>query len=136
MSDIRVCAHDGEPLVFTMEFPGAEWYCVVCGAHEGLFGARVSATPALRERLGTLTEQYERERCERVDRLGREYTPAPRVGDPGVEAPVCSGCGAEPASGTPLGSGKPREWYSRTIEGHTEYACSRACIHEGSVLPW
>lgn len=133
-NDIRVCRRDGEPLVFTMEFAGAEWYCPICDGHEDLFGARVSATPELRARLDELTEQYERARAART---GTEYKPPQRAGDDGVQRPTCGGCGASPEPGTPLVSGKPRTWFSRTIDGVTSFACSRACIPEReAVLPW
>lgn len=134
MSDVRVCENDGEPLVFTMEFPGSEWFCVVCDGHEDLFGLRAPATPALQTRLDELTERYQRDRAART---GREYRPVPRAGDPGVVVPVCGGCGATPESGTPLDGGKPLTWFSRRRDGVTSYACSRACIPErDAVLPW
>lgn len=132
--DIRTCRNDGEPLVFTMEFPKSEWYCVVCGGHEDLFGVRSLATPRLRARLGELTEQYERERAAQ---RGVEYVSAPRAGDTDVALPTCGGCGVQPEVGQPLYGGKPREWFSREIDGQKSYACSRTCIPSGeSILPW
>lgn len=134
--DIRVCRRDGEPLVWTFEFPGAEWYCVVCGGHEDLFGNRAPSTPELMRRLDELTEQYERGRAERQ---GGVYSQPPKVGDDGVEAPTCSGCGATPEVGIALHGEdrKPKAWFSRTLDGVTSYACSRACIPEGEgVMPW
>ncbi len=132
--DIRVCARDGEPLVFTMEFPGAENICVVCGALEGVLGLRRETTPDRRRRLDELTERYERERAQR---RGVEYHPPVRVGDEGVPTPVCSGCGATPEVGTTLRSGKPLAWFGRTLNGVDEFACCRACIPaRDMVLPW
>lgn len=134
MSDIRVCERDDEPLVWTFEFAGSEWYCVVCGAHEDLFGARVESSPALLCRLDELTEQYERARAERN---GVPYVPRAKVGDDGVTVPTCGGCGATPEPGLALVEGKPKAWFSRTVDGVTSYACSRACIPEReAVLPW
>lgn len=134
MGDIRVCHRDGEPLVWTFEFPGAEWYCVVCGGHEDLFGNREVSTSALVRRLDALTEQYERARAHR---RGEEYMPRPKVGDQGVEVPTCGGCGATPEPGLALHGGKPQAWFSRTLDGVTEYACSQACIPaKQTVMPW
>lgn len=134
VSDLRVCQRDAEPLVWTFEFPGAEYYCVVCGGHEDTFGRRAPATPDLQRRHDELHEQYERGRSER---LGREYRPDPKVGDPGVVAPICNGCGATPELGIVLISGKPKAWFSRSRDGATEFACSRSCIPEReAVMPW
>lgn len=135
MSDIRICARDNEPLVWTFEFPGSEWFCVICGAHEDLFGLRTAATPELVRRADELTARYERDRAERE---GREYMPRLKVGDEGVEAPMCKTCGAIPEPGTLLDSdGKPFRWFSRTVDGVTEYACKRTCIPDKeAVLPW
>lgn len=135
MSDVRVCRRDGEPLVFTMEFPGAEYVCGLCGGTEGVLGRRVATSPELVARLDALTEVYESKRAERT---GRPALPAaPKVGDPGVEAPVCQGCGASPEVGTTLVEGKPRLWFSRTRDGETSYACRRSCIPKGEgLLPW
>lgn len=135
MSDVRVCETDGEPLVFTFEYPGYEYLCVVCLGQEGVFGARAPATPELQQQLDKHTERYERDRAERM-RL--RYQPRPAVDDEGVTRPTCNGCGATPPVGTRLDSvGKPSSWYSRTIAGVTEFACSRACVPEReAVLPW
>lgn len=134
MSDIRVCRNDGEPLVWTFEFSGAEWYCVACGGNEDLFGSRAAATPERLRRLDKLTEQYERGLAER---RGTEYRPHPKVGDKGVAVPTCGGCGKTPKVGIVLMNGKPSGWFSREREGVTEYACSRACIPEREmVMPW
>lgn len=132
MSDIRVCARDGEPLVFTMEFPGAEYVCVVCGGLEDIFGGRAVSTPDLAARLADLTEQYGRARAARA---GRDYVPPPIAGE--AKTPTCAGCGAQPEPGTPMPGGKPPHWYSRVRDGVTAYACSRGCIPPGdSTLPW
>lgn len=134
MGDIRICQRDGEPLVWTFEFAGAEWYCVICGGHEDLFGLRAPYTVELQKRLDELTDRYNRERAERE---GREYTSPPKVGDDGVELPVCIGCGATPEEGVALVRGKPSKWYSRTCDGVTTYACKSSCIPAGApVSPW
>lgn len=134
VGDVRVCQRDGEPLVWTFEFAGSEWYCVICGGHEDLFGNRAPSTPERLRRLDELTEQYERDRAERQ---GKDYQPRPKVGDDGVAVPTCGGCGATPEPGRALHDGKPKAWYSRTIDGITSYACSRDCIPEReAVLPW
>lgn len=134
MGDIRICRRDGAPLVWTFEFPGAEWFCVVCNGHEDLFGLRAPYSVELQKRLDELTDQYNRERAERE---GRVYTPPPKVGDDGVELPVCIGCGAIPEAGIALTNGKPSKWYSRTHDGVTTYACKNSCIPaDAPVSPW
>ena len=134
MSDIRVCQVDGEPLVFTFDYPGHEYVCVVCRDLEGIFGERRPATPALAARLNELTEHYERWRAEQ---RGQVYRAPQCVGEPGIVAPTCGACGAQPESGTPLVGGKPRHWFSRTRDGATQFACSRSCIPANEmVLPW
>lgn len=135
MSDIRVCRDDGEPLVSTMEFAGAEFVCAVCGGTEGIFGLRANMTPERVLRLSELTEVYERDRAKRRD---VEYRPPPKVGDDGVEVPVCGGCGATPPVGATLPHrGKPSAWFARERDGVTQYACSKACIPDREdVLPW
>lgn len=132
--DVRVCMNDGEPLVFTFEFPGAEYYCVMCEGKEGMFGKRAELTPELEQKYLKNSRQYDEERAVR---LGRSMPEAPKVGDQGVMAPVCCSCSATPAVGTPLPNGKPALWYSRTVDGVTTYACRSACIPKGEpVLPW
>lgn len=134
MSDVRVCRNDGEPLVFTTEFPGAEWHCVHCHGHEDLFGERVANSPEVELRQAENAERYERERAERRGLAG--VTPWPRQGDVETET-VCVGCGRLPMIGTPLQGGKPPAWYSRTNAGVTVYACSTACIPDReTVNPW
>lgn len=135
--DIAVCPRDGEPMVWTFEFPKYEFFCVTCGYKAGAFGpTRRRATPELQRRLDELTAQYERERAER-DPSYRPPESHPKVGDPGVTPPTCTSCGRTPDDGIALVNGKPRSWFSRTQLGVTEYACSRACIPEGAmVMPW
>lgn len=134
MSDIRVCTNDDEPMVFTFEFPGAEYVCQVCGGLEGIFGKSRPTTVQLALRLDELTEQSRRERAER---RGETYVPEPKAGDPDVELPVCKGCGATPEAGLAIVDGKPRAWFSRAIDGVTEYACKRTCIPASEpALPW
>lgn len=128
---MKVCPRDGEPVVFTFEFPGAEHYCVVCGGKYGIFGVpEAEATVELQERMAELQDQYDRERSERTG------LPMPRRDDPPRQKPVCGGCG-KTAELVPSGEDKPRHWYSRTRDGVTSYACSRGCIPEREgVLPW
>lgn len=133
-ADLRICRRDGEPLVFTFEYPGAEYVCVVCDAKEDIFGNRAPATVERQQRHADLHEQYHRAYAER---RGVPYDPSPKVGDPGVEVPTCNACGAQPATGTVLVSGKPSGWHSRSRDGVREYACGRSCIPAGeTVLPW
>ena len=140
MSDIRVCERDGEPLVFTFEYRGAEYVCVVCGGKEGVLGERAGSTPERVRRLSDLTVEYERDYADRHpvgDELHREYREPSKVGDPGIEIPVCKTCNAVPPDGVALNNGKPASWYSRTHDGVTEYACKRSCIPEReTILPW
>jgi hypothetical protein len=127
---LRVCPRDGAPVVFTFEFPGAEYHCVECGWLGDIFGpGRAPATPDLVARFDTLSDRYEAERAERTGR------PAPRPAPQDVPRPTCGGCGAV-AEGRLDHSGKPAHWYSRTRDGVKQYACSRGCIKEGAVLPW
>lgn len=123
MGDMAVCPNDGEPVIFSFEIPGAEYVCEVCGWAGGIFTERrVDASDALVVRHAALVVQ---------NRERRGLQPAPeRTG----LAPVCGGCGkvAEP----PFNGDKPAHWYCRTTAGQKHYACSRACISEGAVLPW
>lgn len=133
-SDLRVCQRDGEPLVWTFEFPGAEYHCVACGGHEDVFGRRAPATVDLQRRHDEMNEQYQRAYAER---RGVPYNPDPKVGDDGVAVPTCNGCGATPEVGIALIGGKPKAWFSRSRDGVTEYACGRSCIPEReAVMPW
>lgn len=135
MSDVPVCRIDGEPLVFTFEFPGAEYVCVVCGVKEDIFPHKVETTPELVARHAELSERYHREYAER--RGMPPPRPTRKVGDPGVSVPVCVGCGKVPELGTVIDGDKPALWFSRTVDGRTEYACSRACIPDKQpVAPW
>lgn len=61
------CPHDHEPLVATMEFRGAEFYCVVCQRTFGFLSPiPATTTPELDARLTELTAAYERERALRL----------------------------------------------------------------------
>jgi len=131
--DLRICERDGAPLVFTFEYPGAEYVCVLCGATEGVLGLRAETTPELARRLSDATEGYERDYAERH---GQRFVASPRVGEDGVEVPTCGSCGTRPEDGLILVGGKPPGWFSRVVDDATEYACSRACIQDGLVLPW
>lgn len=122
-AELRVCERDGEPLVFTFEIPGCEYICMVCGNGEGIFGKRSPATTELQRRQVELAKQYRAERG---------------LPDPVSHEQVrCISCGAVPEPGTSDGGRKPAAWFSRTIEGDTEYACSRSCIPEKqAVMPF
>lgn len=120
---VKVCPKDQEPVVFTFETPGAEWLCMVCGWTGDVFAAReTEATAGIVARRDELLAEHERAR-------GIE---PPAQDQP---RPSCTGCGAE-AQGRLDHSGKPAHWFMRTIDGVTEYACSRGCISEGLVMPW
>ncbi len=117
-----------------MEYRGAEYVCMVCGGKEGVFGERAPSTVDRQHRQSELSEQYERDYAERHD---TQYRPDPKVGEPGVAAPVCKTCGAIPPDGVALHNGKPATWYSRVHDGVTEYACKRSCIPQREeILPW
>lgn len=135
MSELRVCRDDGEPLVFTFEFPGAEYVCGVCGLTDDIFAPSALATAEMQLRHDALVEEYDRAYAER---RGVPYRPRPKTGDAGVRLPTCRGCGAEPPIGVAVdASGKPSAWLSRTVDGVTEYVCSRTCIPSGEPeLPW
>ena len=46
------CSRDGEPLIATVEFPGAEFVCAVCGVKYGFMAPVAKApTPELAARL-------------------------------------------------------------------------------------
>lgn len=140
MSDVACCPRDDEPLVFTFEFPGHEWYCVVCGAKYGaLHSHRLPASIELAARHAELSDRYALERAERT---GRPVPPVP----PQDVLPTCGGCGRQPLpeEGRLDHQGKPALWYSKTVDGVTSYACSRACIDKADekagtktlVMPW
>lgn len=127
---LKCCPRDGEPVVFTFEFPGAEYYCVVCGWKGDVVSPKgVPATPKLAERYSELSDRYEAERAQRTG------APPPPPAPQDVPRPSCSGCG-KVAEGRLDHSGKPPHWYSRTIDGFTEHACSRSCISTGMVALW
>ena len=120
---IKVCPVDGEPVVFTFEHPGNEYLCVVCGWKGDIFGPlEADATDDLATRRDEVLAEFEQERGLRSPDQDRPH-------------PSCVGCGVT-ATGRLDGSGKPAHWYCRTINGITEYACSRGCISGGMVLPW
>jgi hypothetical protein len=122
--EIRICVHDGEPLVWTFEFRSFERYCVVCGAKYGMFGPPTAvATVELQRRHIELTERYERERAIREGKAEPEPKPM-------LEPPSCIGCGKHPDV-MPPGRDKPAHWYSR-VNPQTlvkEFACSRSCVN-------
>ncbi len=55
----RVKIHCGTPMVPTMMFSGAEFYCISCGSTQGLFGSAPS-TPETPELLEESKENQER----------------------------------------------------------------------------
>ncbi len=48
MSDIEYKIHCGTPMVATIMFSGAEYYCVICGETQGIFGP-AETVPETRE---------------------------------------------------------------------------------------
>lgn len=61
MNTIKICDNNHDlpiPLIWTFAFPGAEFWCPVCGLTGGMFGTGepVPETPALKAKL----EEYER----------------------------------------------------------------------------
>lgn len=58
MTKLDVCC--GKPLVGTLIFPGAEYFCTVCGNAYGMFGApnRVDATPEMLALHESLAERF------------------------------------------------------------------------------
>lgn len=62
------CRADGEPLVFTFEYPRYEFICMVCGEKYGFLDpAPAESTPELEARHAELRAQYETERAARLD---------------------------------------------------------------------
>lgn len=62
------CPTDGEPLVFTFEFPKYEFICMVCRQLYGFLDPRPAhQTPELDDRHTELRAQYETERAVRVE---------------------------------------------------------------------
>lgn len=55
------CPKDGEPLIFTFKYPGAEFVCMVCGGMFGFLAPRPkdSSTPGLAERHEYLQTQFD-----------------------------------------------------------------------------
>lgn len=126
---INVCPVDGEPVVFTFEFPGAEYHCPACGWIGGTpHGMSEPATIELAEHAARVVRDY---RHAYAARLGR---PAP-VDDVEGPRPVCVGCG-KTAEG-PMEGNKPAHWFVRKRDGVDEFACSRDCIPASeSILLW
>lgn len=57
MKEIAICPHCNEPLILTMIFPGAEYYCLMCGSSYGMLS--VSKTLSSEE-LNYKKKQYEK----------------------------------------------------------------------------
>lgn len=127
---LPVCGNEtcGEPVVFTFEFPGAEYHCVACGWLGGIFDPpRVAATPGRVARYYELAGRYENERIARGGQPHRAEEPA--------APPTCVTCGATPD--VPFQGDKPIHWYRATRNGVTQYACSPMCIPADEiVMPW
>lgn len=65
------CPRDGEPLISTLEFAGAEFYCVVCRTKYGFLSPSPKDwTQELQDRHDVLREQYDTERAERREQRG------------------------------------------------------------------
>jgi hypothetical protein len=119
LGELRTCPNDGEPVIFTFKYPGHEYVCTVCGWLGGVLGTPTSqATPERVARAAELLAAFNAE---------NGVTPEPDL----PEHPKCKGCDA--VAPTPH---KPPHWYTRTIGGVTEYACSRAHIDGGTIAPW
>ena len=57
---ISVC-NCGAPLISTFMFSGAEFYCIECGSHFGMFGVeRKQETPELKKRLKKNEAKWEK----------------------------------------------------------------------------
>jgi hypothetical protein len=68
---MATCPKDDEPLVATLEFRGAEFYCVVCHTKYGFLSPKpAESTPLLEARLDELKVLYKLEREERKKLLG------------------------------------------------------------------
>lgn len=55
------CPKDGEPLVFSLKYPGAEFVCMVCGKLYGFLAPvpKPSDTPGLQERHEELQARFD-----------------------------------------------------------------------------
>lgn len=59
---MATCPHDGDPLVSTLEFPGAEFVCVKCSCTFGFLSpAPADPTPELEQRYAEACAVYEGE---------------------------------------------------------------------------
>lgn len=57
---MAVCPRDGAPLISTMAFSGAEFYCLECGAHLGWMSPRgVESTPEVEARYESLLAEWD-----------------------------------------------------------------------------
>ena len=125
------------PLLFTFKFPGAEYWCPICGANFDVFGSgeTVDGTPEPDRRhevleahchdyLSSRDATYLGLTEERLLELEAEFDPGER---PTI---TCDGCGVEvPARVGPRGETlKPSDWYQRTDDDGTQTACGRDCI--------
>lgn len=65
---MATCHADDEPLISTLEFRGAEFYCVVCERKYGFLGPKpAESTPELEARHEELRQRYDEERARRAD---------------------------------------------------------------------
>lgn len=64
-----VCREDQEPLISTLEFPGFEFVCVVCGRKYGFLEphSMPDDTPGMQERYDELKKIYDAERKHRKE---------------------------------------------------------------------
>lgn len=139
---IRTCCHDGFPLVWSLEQPGAELHCLTCGGWFGLFNAVLTdPTPSRSAQLDHATALFHSGERGPVDPV-HLVPPEPAMLPADVDEIVCDGCGK--GSGRSTTDGKPAAWYQRALDGRDWFACTRECISSigdrtGTskvVLPW
>jgi len=92
---IKVCPRCGDPVIYTLEFPGVEYVCVGCQWAGDLFAPHNAPATADRERTyETRLDQYERERATRKRETDPAYDLAPVFSGTGqTRCVACSGTG-------------------------------------------
>lgn len=141
------------PLLFTFKFPGAEYWCPVCGANWGVLGAgvKVPFTNALEARHEFLTLQcsaYLSSTDEKRPVITEEKILDFEAQESNDDKPQikCDGCSTKAnARIGPRGEVlKPSSWYQREDIDGVQIACSRACVSviakasgkTNMVMPW